>query len=730
MKKEVKFEPELHSVNSFRGLSANSGLSDEDLDAITTQLSSIYNAQTLTERLDRFLSLIELLSPKELNSAACILLYQCYDFVRLILGVATREEIPAHLAHRALRTPFEPNFVANAPRDAQLRWLQDALVDWRQEKNAEEAETKFRAIALASSYKRNTPITVRQQKKRTEREMFLALSVAHNLTHTFVYGTSKLPNEDYQQHEYETGIREASAAELLEKEAFPMGGQLYQIHQAGSDHDRRFKVSCLSTEDCDYDEASFVVTISGRIYVEKSGVIGSRFARNPFFAGRFSVEKGRLKYYDNFSECFAHDERNLVCVTRYFYDLGFIGKHNPHVIAGLARQRETIGETTAFLRYARTFDAFALWQANENLFSLRKGEVFLPSKEALVKLESAAIADQKEQLEALRIREQNAGHVPAWLEHWEDDLENPRHTFPPLVDHLNTDAVNLHGFLAATEKRSETDHRAAEDERAAGIHNDFDRGKLKKEREDGCKKLHELRRIIKLKDRLDSKKLECRFLERRPNTDEIEYGVIYFYPYHNSDTHCSYCILVDEKNRLIHESQVAFISNDETNAVRENLRKYFKPKPNEKRPVFSYKEQKTLKELVLKMQRFERYLMTSPDKLPHDSAVKMNAIKTHVQANVSVNVAMAFCDELRIFDRRRQVNNLCYGKMCLFHTNRGDESAVTHPFDPTKKNYRVNVKILPINHYDQRDWETPMEAEDEHTPFNIRPFSRQAAYWK
>ena len=238
-------------------------------------------------------------------------------------------------------------------------------------------------------------------------------------------------------------------------------------------------------------------------------------------------------------------------------------------------------------------------------------------------------------------------------------------------------------------------------------------------------------RKIKLKDRLDSKKWRCVFLGQRPNDVDMEYGAIYFYPHHASETHCSYCVLLEEGNKdLIHESQIATVSNGKTKDLRDKLKKAIQPKPGAAQPVFSKQEEKALKELVLRMRRFEQILMTSPHKLPCDSAEEMRAIKAQVQANVSVDVAMAFFDELRVVDRREQVNNF-FGRVYLFHTNRGNESPENKLFDLSKKDYLAKLELPHINHYDQRDWDKSLSSEtDDDDQFSAAPLVRQLSYFK
>lgn len=649
----------LLSVNAFRDLAsrADSVIDPALVEAIAGNLSAVYSTETLSSRLDQIHLLMQTLSLYEHIPLLQDLLNQCRFIQQMMLGANRHNNMTTLQAERNLRLPFKPDFVQNAPVDSPLRQLLDELVSWQQESDPHLKREKMQKIII------NFGCTPDQFVELSNERKFSVLGRAKKIVHLLKHGTSKSATKEYQ-FDKEAEKIQLSPKELEKHRIYSMDGRLYQLHCEGEGSDKQFKISYFSTEESladgvHYGESPFTVTLSGDMYALPNA------DRNPFFAGRMAVNRdGILTFYNNASEIFDHDEHNILCVTRYFFDCDLIGPTNPDVVCALVKRRELVSTQSAFILYLSRFEQAPLWEANENIFKLRERKEFLQASTDLQTLRKQAVKEQILKLRVLYEQHQEAGTVPAWLQDWNDDqegwrngVENPRHTLPPLHANLGSDPLNLHSFFAnkSTKGLPYVKCRTpAEDDRAAGIRNDFHKGELKQTAEKAQESLEKWRRKIGLKERLNVDNFEMEVRGLRPNKHEIDFGKIYFYPHHESATNCSYCFLIKKYDTTVHEGQISFSSEDKTYSARAKLKMYIKPGQDDAPQKFSRREMKQLKKKALELQPYEKYLMMTPEEFYDKSEAEALVIKKAVESNVPTDVAMAFFDDVRINSRARQ----------------------------------------------------------------------------
>ncbi len=657
MKRTETFVRELHSVNAFSHLVS---LATKDLESakdpslvetIASNLSAVYAAETMASRLDHLHILMETLSPYEHIPLLKDLMNQCRFIQQIMLGVNRHTNVATLVAERNLRLPFNPAFVRNPPKDSPFHQLLDELVAWQQEANPHTKTEKMQKIIG------DFGCTADQFLQLSDEAKFIVLGRTKKILHLLKHGTSKIKKVESQAEKIE-----ASPKELEKHRVYSMGGRLYQLHLEGEGNDQRFKISYFTTEESladgvHYGESSFTVTLLGDIYALPNA------DPNPFFAGRMAVDQnGVLTFYNNASEIFDHDEHNLLCLTRYFFDCDLIGYSNPNVVCALVKKRELVSAQSAFIQYLSKFEQFPLWEANENIFKLRERKEVLQDDEGLNELRKQAVSEQNKKLRALYKQYQQTGTVPTWLQRWKDDhkswkngVENPRHSFPPLHANLGSDPLNLHSFFSNKWIKAlpyVQCRTAAEDDRAAGIRNDFHKGELNQTAVQAQASLKKWRDKIRLKERLDVEKFQMEVRMLRPNN--MVFGKIYFYPHHASTSDCSFCFLIDNSGTRIQEGQISFTAEDKTYSARTKLKTYIKPSGVADPKKFSTNEMEQLKALALEIQPYEMYLMLAPQELYNKSEAEVVAIKRAVESNVPADVAMAFFDDVRTNSLARQ----------------------------------------------------------------------------
>ncbi|MBX9585931.1 MAG: hypothetical protein K2X50_01610 [Gammaproteobacteria bacterium] len=703
---------ELMSVNQFKTLADQHQLSYSDTDNILSSLSTVYDANTLSTRLDALITLTNSLKKFTGNPAIEELHDQCRDIMRLIFRGPTDaelqllhtdqkqhtldkpllrqlidQELQKKIEHRDKRLPFKPDFVHDAPTKAPLRQLLEDLVDWNNEQDPEIKREKLEKVMRSSTVKTTKifkPKIISEQLTR-ERRMFIIFSVAHLLKHLLVKGTTKLATEAYQETDLIRQVKIYRGKELEGKRLLPMAEHFYQLTLQGNDDDRCFKVYPFSTEKMSahgthVGEAIFVATTSGDFFADSTvdskepgkSVFHSSLDRHPFFAGRLATDaKGKVIGYDNHTGHFLHNEDNLLNMTQHFCEIGLLSED---ILATLVMQRNIPSDTEQLVSYIRK----------------------LP------------------------------GHTE------QKSLTDPAPLNARFIDNLKSDPVNLNSYFATKKggpiKRKE-EPLPAKDNRNSGIRNDFENIGVNPVSMLCQQELEEAREKICLKSRLNPKKLQFDFVKDFPKDGQLKTNMIYFCPDINSKGFCNFRLRLNKK--LIYTGKIAYSKVHKAKTdVLAKLRGALLF--TDQRPIFTPDESLLLIQAAINLPTYEQCLMrpfyflfrhrfpkNSPNRVNHaadQETIKQPAdILSEISMNISRDAYNAFLDELshhdkthHLLDPRLQSNNLFYGKMCLFRTNKSTDNT---KFDPDKKGrdyYRVLQPLHEINHFKRKEKPKPV----------------------
>lgn len=709
---------ELMSVNQFNVLAEHHDLKESVISKINLTLSTVYDADNLSTRLDALISLAELLEESNENTAVETLHDQCRNIIRLILRGPTDDaiqnafkstngpdsvldksdkitynklidsELQKLIDYRLKRLPFKPDFVHDAPKTAPLRELLDDLVDWNNEKDLEIKREKLQKIVHSSTVNTTKIFKPKRisDKLTRERRMFIILSMAHLLKHLLVKGTTKLTTEAYQETDLLREIKVYQGKELEEKRLLPWDEHFYRLTMSGNNNDRGFKVCPFSTEHMSAHgthkgEAIFVETTAGDFFAASTidsknpgeSVFHSSLDRHPLFAGRIATDKnGKLLSFDNHTGHLLHNENNLFNLIKQFYELGVL---NEDVIATLVMQRSIPTEDTELLSYIRKFPE----HANQT------------------------------------------------------SLSDPTVIDGRFIDNLKSDPVNVRGYLA-TKKGMPIRSRKeaplpAKDNSAIGIRNDFENIAANPASKKGIQELEEVREKITLKSRLNPTKFKISFSKSVPRDEDVQRGIIIIYPDESSKTHYNYRLRINKK--FIDTGKIPFSS-----LYKESPKKIHNTIYSDgKAPTFEPDEVVLLIKTALKLSTFEQCLMRPfaylfrhrfPKNSPFPAATDTEKgrpkqpadILAEIAQNISRDAYNAFLEELshhdkthHFLDPRLQANNLFFGKKCLFRTNKSTDNRV---FDPEKKGQqhtRVLQPLHEINHFKRKDKPTTAKKQ-------------------
>ncbi len=699
---------ELMSVNQFKALADQHQLPSYDTENILSSLSTVFDANTLSTRLDALITLSNLLKKSNENPAVEKLQDQCRDIMRLIFRGPTDEELQKILGdqkqntpdqtllrqlidqelqkkmeHRDKRLPFKPDFVYDAPTKAPLRQLLEDLVDWNNEQDPEIKREKLEKVMRSSTVKTTNIFKPKKisEKLTRERRMFIIFSVAHLLVHLLVKGTTKLATEAYQETDLIRQVKIYTGKELEEKRLLPMAEHFYKLTLQGNDDDDRcFKVYPFSTEKMSahgthLGEAIFVTTTSGDFFADSTvdskepgqSVFHSSLDRHPFFAGRLATDQnGKVIGIDNHTGHFLHNEDNLKNMIEHCCELDLLSED---VLATLVMQRNIPSDAEQLVSYIKKLPEYT---------------------------------QQK-------------------------SLDDPAPINARFIDNLKSDPVNLNSYFATKNggsiKRKENP-LPAKDNRKFGIRNDFENigvnpvGKL-------ChQELEEVREKIRLKSRLNPKKLQFDFAKDFPTDDQVKTNRIYFYPDANSKGFCNFRLRLNKK--LIYSGKIAYakVHKAKTDVLTKLKDALLFTEP---RPIFTSDESLLLIQAAINLPTYEQCLMrpfhflfrhrfpkNSPNRVNHgadqETITQPADILSEISMNISRDAYNAFLDELshhdkthHLLDPRLQANNLFYGKMCLFRTNKSTDNTKFNPDKKGKDYYRVMQPLHEINHFKRKE---------------------------
>ncbi len=703
-------EWELMSVNQFITLADHHSLKESVIFKINSMLSTVYDADNLSTRLDALITLAQILKESNENQAVETLHDQCRNIIRLILRGPTDDaiqnafksingadsvldksdkityrklldsELQKLIDYRLKRLPFKPDFVHDAPKTAPLRELLDELVDWNNEKDLEIKREKLQKIVHSSTVNTTKIFKPKRisEKLTRERRMFIILSMAHLLKHLLVKGTTKLTTESYQETDLLADVKVYQGKELEEKRLLPWLGHFYQLKMSGNNNDRSFKVCPFSTKHMSahgthQGEAIFVETTSGDFFADSTidskdpgqSVFHSSLDRNPLFAGRITTDDhGKIKRIDNHTGHFLHNENNLFNLIQNFYELGLL---NEGVVASLVMQRNIPTEKDELLSYIRKFPEHSNQQT----------------------LSEPTLIDER------------------------------------FIDNLKSDPVNVIGYLETKKGlpiiSRKNNPLPAKDNRAIGIRNDFETDRINSSDQHSKQELEKIREKIRLKSRLNPTKFKIIISKSVPRDEDVQTGIIIIYPDESSKTHYNYRLRINKK--FIDTGKIPFSSlyKESTKKIHGAIYE------DEKAPTFEPDEVVLLKKTAFKLSTFEQCLMRPfaylfrhrfPKNSPFPAATDIEKgrpkqpadILAEIAQNISRNAYNAFLEELshhdkthHFLDPRLQANNLFFGKKCLFRTSKSTDNRV---FDPEKKGQqhtRVLQPLHEINHFKRKD---------------------------
>lgn len=694
----------LMSVNAFKTQAKAAGLGFYDRKKIAGQLRLALNAETLSTRVTHLVALRNTLQ-NEFAAHAGVndLLADCEGVLAVIFNLRDGQNLQDHIDHRERRLCFKPSFVSDAPAKAPCRQLLDDLVAWRQIQDKERAHRKLNQIAegscrsfnqvwgktaLDKTTKHYSGKMLRKSKIPYERRLFLWLSVGINLNHLLIKGTTRIIDSSKQESDYIKRPLVFSDKELEQYRVLAHQGILVQLTLQGRGDNaslvvRPFSTLGMSSHLHQKDDAMLVVTPDGDLFAGSSvaeDVIHPSFARGKenFYAGRIHVNAlGVLRFLDNYSGHYLSSERNYFLIAQHFYDIGIIGRHNSDMI-GLLTAVYHLPQGEQFISYCKKLKLpeQLLWETNRLLFQKSKT---LSHKSAT------------EQRAALVEIVEKARSTAGWKSTWEEkgadgkDLSfNPNYTYERVRDRLCSSPVNTTLFVdVKTHQQRKTEVPAPQDP-DSGVYNDHD---ISNEDLENCRaELKALRAKIIQKCRLAEMNSDIAFCQAKPNNNELRPNTIYLYPMVNDATQCRVLIqgftdFVLDYNTINNRPTVVRLANalknhhaiDELDGV----------------------DLANIREAAVALKDYETYLIFTPEQLLNLYKIGVNPA-TVIESNVSTNVFIAFLDEQSRFlevetnnHPHLQAENLFYGKMCLWRTNKGRPGNPV--FNPNPERYQATV---------------------------------------
>ncbi len=755
-KKPIKAIIELLSANELEQLEKQHRCKLQ----VTDVLLAVYAAETLPTRLDAIVDLrsrlIALTNPvannlktkllSQENPVVKKLLSQCNAFIRLILNAKNDHEIEALLKHREKRLPFKPDFVRDAPKESPLRQLLDDLVAQKEEtapdiqriirkKITQTATDYFRQAGPPGHSPQDESIDEKKQENTAakkikptmskERKKFIALSIAHNLYHLYIKGSTRVIDKMDQINDLRYAVKEFKGKELEEKRAIPYAGRLYHLTLMGQGKDACFKVNYYSTKELiahvkHKGEGIFVVTTSGDIFAGSTSndnacnIYHSSFDRNPFFAGRICISaEGILEYYDTYTGHFKANATNLKNVTLYFRDIALLSDENPNVVAAITLQRGFVQDDD-LPSYTRRFPEFPFWIFNHNLKLAKESSLKTTNAEELQALHDRAIQNSNDYINNALTTSGNH-----WIKEWADLLPDERYDFNRLGDHFRSDPLNLHRLLETNAEWNipgdQILNNPAQDNRNAGIRNDFDSKKWHLSAEKAHLKLAVIREKVIEKTRIEAKNFNCRLRTAIPKIDSTVNGTIYFYPLDNEN----YCgCTIHLPSGLIHTANIELNGlraitpqfRNKFSLALKNLRAKSRKFPN---AVYEYdatgtfhqpNELEQLKRIAISLQTYEQILLIPTEKLINTPDSQINTKTMNplgiIQDHLTIDGATAFADELvtqsykpLFSDPRSQAEDFWEGVLYINRTNRNGQCNFFTPLRDGKSAYKVNTEL-------------------------------------
>ncbi len=698
---------ELFSVNTFNTAAKAAGLGYFARKKIYTQLRLVIHADTLCVRVEQLIKITAMLNAflhveGVDNTAVNDLFNQCEAMLYAIFNARDKDHLETLIKHRAARLPFKPDFITDAPAKAPCRKLLDDLVKWQQTTDPLRAHCKLTEIANESGRNFNqvwgkTALGKQtkhyQNKKRLkskipfERRLFLWLSIGPNLNHLLVKGTTRLIDNLKQEADYNTRPLIFTDKQLENYRILAYNGIFIQLELKGRADNARlvaapFTTHGMSSHHYQKDDALLVVTPDGGMFAGSSvaeDVIHPSFAkgRETFFCGRIHVNKqGVLRYLDNYTGHYLDRELNMYMISKHFYDIGVIGMHNRDMI-GLLTAMYHLPQGDEFINYCRKmqFPERLLWDTNRKLF---------------LKLATTRHLTEADQNAALAIIVEEARNNEDWNSEWEQgpdgkDLSlNHNYTYERVRDRLCSSPVNFPRFVNF--KHGKDLYVAAPEDPKSGIYNDHDVQETTLDQNRA--ELKDLRTLIMQKCHLAELETGIAFCEARPAAHELNPGTIYLYPMQKGGNNTQCYVLIPGFPQYVLDYDM--ITNRLTYANLANV-------INDRRNIVDVtpEDMTRIRTAATALKDYESYLIFTTEQLSNLYRAGVDPSKV-IENNVSPEVYRAFLDEqgrfLEVETNNRanlQVENLFYGKMCLWATNKGKpENPI---FKPDQQRYRATV---------------------------------------